>query len=148
MRLVIQRVTRASVSVAGEVMGAIATGLLVFVAVAKTDTTAQADALVAKLAHLRIFPDTAGKMNLNLIQAGGGLLLISQFTLLANCQKGNRPSFDSAAGLAQAQELYNYFVSRARQLPVRVAEGRFQAHMDVELCNHGPVTIVLDSPAA
>ena len=146
MRILIQRVSQASVIVSDSAIGAIRTGLLVFLGVAKSDAAADADYLVDKLLGLRIFPDDAGKMNLNVSQAGGSLLIVSQFTLYADCRKGRRPSFDDAASPETAVSLYNYFVEAARKGPVPVETGVFQADMEVHLVNHGPVTIQIDSP--
>ena len=126
-------------------MGAIRTGLVVFLGVAKSDTTAEADYLLDKLLGLRIFPDDAGKMNRHVQEAGGALLIVSQFTLYADCRKGRRPGFDQAAPPEQAQTLYNYFVESAKRGPVPVETGVFQAMMEVHIVNHGPVTIVIDS---
>jgi D-tyrosyl-tRNA(Tyr) deacylase len=120
--------------------------LLVFLGVAKSDTAADADYLVDKLLGLRIFSDNAGKMNLNVSQAGGSLLIVSQFTLYADCRKGRRPGFDGAAPPETAASLYNYFVEAARKGPVPVETGVFQANMKVHLVNDGPVTIQIDSP--
>ncbi len=145
MRAVLQRVTNARVNVYDSTVGSIDKGLLVLLGIAKGDTTADADYLVDKLLGLRIFPDDAGKMNRNVHEAGGGLLVVSQFTLYADCRKGRRPSFDRAAPPEQAQALYNYFLESARKGPVPVEAGVFQAMMDVLLVNHGPVTIIIDS---
>lgn len=145
MKLVIQRVKEATVTVDGQVSGAIRTGLVVFVGIAKTDTKHDADYLVDKLVGLRIFPDEAGKMNRDLQQAGGSLLVISQFTLFGDCRRGRRPSFDQAALPNDAVALYSYFIERARQSPVPVETGVFQASMQVQLVNDGPVTILIDS---
>lgn len=129
-------------------MGMIQTGLLVLVGVSRTDTRADADYLLKKVLEIRIFPDDAGKMNRNVQEIGGGLLIVSQFTLMGDCRRGRRPSFDSAAPPEQAQLLYNYFVSEARRSTVPVETGVFQAHMKVSLVNDGPVTLVIDSPGA
>ncbi|MBZ5625852.1 MAG: D-tyrosyl-tRNA(Tyr) deacylase [Acidobacteriia bacterium] len=145
MRIVLQRVTSAFVSVQDSTVGAIRTGLVVFLGVAKSDTTAEADYLLDKLLGLRIFPDDAGKMNRHVQEAGGALLIVSQFTLYADCRKGRRPGFDQAAPPEQAQTLYNYFVESAKRGPVPVETGVFQAMMEVHIVNHGPVTIVIDS---
>jgi D-tyrosyl-tRNA(Tyr) deacylase len=145
MRLVIQRVKKAAVTVAGEVVGQIGGGMLVFLGVAQADTLADADVLVQKIIELRIFDDHAGKMNLSAPQVGAGFLVVSQFTLLGNCSKGRRPSFDDAADPAKAQELYNHFVDQLKKQNGTVATGRFRAMMDVELVNDGPVTFVIDS---
>jgi D-tyrosyl-tRNA(Tyr) deacylase len=145
MRLVLQRVTEAYVNVHDRTVGTIRTGLVVLLGIAGPDTTADADYLLDKLLGLRIFPDDAGKMNRNVQEAGGALLIVSQFTLYADCRKGRRPSFDQAAPPEQAQTLYNYFVESAKRGPVPVEAGVFQAMMEVHLVNHGPVTIVIDS---
>jgi D-aminoacyl-tRNA deacylase len=148
MRLLIQRVSEATVTVDGRATGSVHTGLLVFLGVARSDTSADADYLVDKLLGLRIFPDEAGKMNRNVTEAGGGLLIVSQFTLYGDCRKGRRPSFDLAAPPDMAQGLYEYFVQAARRGPVPVETGVFQATMEVSLVNQGPVTILIDSPSA
>lgn len=145
MRAVIQRVSRASVTVEGETVGSIGKGLLVLLGVAVTDGEKDADYLVEKTLNLRIFDDSDGKMNLSVIEAGGGLLVVSQFTLLADSRKGRRPSYIDAARPEDANRLYEYFVSRAGRSVANIATGRFQAMMDVELVNDGPVTILLDS---
>jgi D-aminoacyl-tRNA deacylase len=145
MRILVQRVKQARVEVAGEVTGAITHGLLVFIGIAGTDTRGDADYLVDKLIGLRIFADENGKMNRNIREAGGGLLLVSQFTLYADCRRGRRPSFDRAAGGAQAAVLYDYFVEAARASAMPVATGVFQATMEVHSVNDGPVTLMLDS---
>ena len=145
MRLVLQRVTQAFVNVQDRTVGAIRTGLVVLLGIAGPDTTADADYLLDKLLGLRIFPDEAGKMNRNVQDAGGALLIVSQFTLYADCRKGRRPSFDQAAPPEQAQTLYNYFIESAKRGPVPVETGVFQAAMEVHIVNHGPVTIVIDS---
>jgi D-aminoacyl-tRNA deacylase len=145
MRLVIQRVRKAHVEVDGSCSGSISTGLLVLVAVAKTDTHADADYLVEKLLALRIFPDEAGKMNRSVAEAGGSLLVVSNFTLYGDCTKGRRPGFDLAAGPEQARSLYDYFVERLRSREVPVETGVFQASMAVHLVNDGPVTLICES---
>jgi len=145
MRIVVQRVREARVEVAGQVTGHISAGLLVFLAVAKTDSAKDADYLAHKLIGLRIFPDSAGKMNRNVMEAGGGLLIVSNFTLYGDCRKGKRPSFELAAGPEQAQALYDHFVTALRAHPVIVATGVFQASMTVSLVNDGPVTIICES---
>jgi D-tyrosyl-tRNA(Tyr) deacylase len=145
MRLVIQRVKEARVTTDQGTAGAIRTGMIVFVCVSKSDTTKEADYLVDKLLGLRIFPDESGKMNRNVHDAGGGLLIVSQFTLYGDCRKGRRPSFDRAAPPEAAKALYDYFVDAARRGPVPVETGIFQAMMEVHLVNDGPVTILLDS---
>lgn len=145
MRAVVQRVTRASVKVGEETAGEIGLGLLVLLGVAQEDSETDAGYLADKIAGLRIFEDVAGKMNLSLGDIGGAVLAVSQFTLLGDVRRGKRPSFDAAARPEQARELYEYFVQRIRALGLRCETGRFQAMMDVELINSGPVTILLDS---
>ena len=145
MRVVIQRVKNAHVDVAGETVGAIGIGLLVLVGVTSTDDAKDAEYLADKITHLRIFPDDVRRMNRNVIQAQGGLLVISQFTLYGDCRKGRRPSFDDAAPPEQAKKLYEYFVQRLRLSNTSVETGVFQAEMEVNLVNDGPVTFVLDS---
>ena len=145
MRLVIQRVSEAHVTVNNGATGSIRTGLLVFLGVSRTDTVEDADYLTGKLLGLRIFPDEDGKMNRNVQEAGGSLLIVSQFTLYGDCRKGRRPSFDQAAPPDQAQVLYNYFVESAKRGPVPVETGVFQAMMQVHIVNDGPVTILIDS---
>lgn len=145
MRAVVQRVNRASVKVGGEITGEIGHGLLVLLGVAQEDVEADADYLAEKIAGLRIFEDDAGKMNLSVVDIGGALLAVSQFTLFGDVRRGKRPSFDAAARPERARELYEYFVGRIRALGLRCETGRFQAMMDVELVNNGPVTILLDS---
>ena len=145
MRLVLQRVTRASVDVEGSTAGSIRTGVVAFLGISKSDTSGDVDYLLDKLLGLRIFPDDAGKMNRNVQDAGGALLIVSQFTLYADCRKGRRPGFDQAAPPEQAKVLYDYFVESARRGPVPVETGVCQATMDVHIVNHGPVTIVIDS---
>jgi D-tyrosyl-tRNA(Tyr) deacylase len=145
MRILVQRVTEARVTVTENTVAAVGRGLLVFLGVAKTDTTADADYLAEKLLGLRIFPDGAGKMNRNVSEAGGSLLIVSQFTLYGDCRRGRRPSFDRAAPPEQASALYNYFVESAAKGQVPVETGVFQAAMRVTLSNDGPVTILIDS---
>ena len=145
MRLVIQRVREARVTVNNGTTGSIRTGLLVFLGVSRTDTVEDADYLIVKLLGLRIFPDEDGKMNRNVHEAGGSLLVVSQFTLYGDCRRGRRPSFDEAAPPQQAQDLYNYFVESAKRGPVPVETGVFQAMMQVHIVNDGPVTILIDS---
>lgn len=145
MRAVIQRVTRADVTVDGAVVGAIGPGLMVLLGVAEGDTPADSRYLAEKTVHLRIFEDEAGKMNRSLLDTGGALLAVSQFTLLADCRRGRRPSFIHAAPPDRAEALYLDFVAAARDRGVRVETGRFQAVMQVALVNDGPVTILLDS---
>lgn len=145
MRLLVQRVSEARVVVNASTISSIGLGLVVLIGIARSDTQTDADYLLDKLVGLRIFPDAEYRMNLNVQQAGGSLLLVSQFTLYADCRKGRRPSFDQAAPPEQARTLYDYFVERARRLPLRVETGIFQEMMRVELVNEGPVTILLDS---
>lgn len=145
MRAVVQRVSRCSVRVQGEVVGQIGAGLLVLLGVSKTDNESAADYLVEKVLGLRIFEDEQGKMNLSLREAGGDLLVVSQFTLLGDVRRGKRPSFDAAATPDQAKQLYEYFVREIRAAGMRCETGQFQAMMDVELVNAGPVTILLDT---
>ena len=146
MRLVIQRVTEARVDVSGATTGQIGAGLLLLLGVAKGDTTADADYLLEKALHLRIFPDESGKMNRSVTEIGGAILVVSQFTLYGDARKGRRPSFDMAAAPEDAERLYSYFVSAAAGRGINVQTGTFQAMMDVRLVNHGPVTIICDSP--
>jgi len=148
MRIVIQRVKQARVEVQGQVTGAIGPGLLVLLGIAKTDSESDADYLVDKVLGLRIFSDDAGKMNLSIREAGGSLLLVSQFTLYGDCRKGRRPSFDLAASPQEAMRLYEYFLNEWRKTGVPVETGEFQALMQVHLVNDGPVTIVCDSRTA
>ena len=148
MRALLQRVSQARVTVGGSVVGEIGAGLLILLGVAKADTPAKAEFLVDKILNLRIFPDAAGKMNLSLLDTGGGMLVVSQFTLYGDCRKGRRPSFDAAAPAEQARALYESFVESARRSGVRVETGVFQAHMDVALVNDGPVTLMLESETA
>jgi D-tyrosyl-tRNA(Tyr) deacylase len=145
MRAVIQRVLRAQVSVGEEVIGRIGPGLLVLVGISKADTQADADYLAMKITGLRIFDDPEGKMNLSLTETKGAVLAVSQFTLYGDVRRGKRPSFDEAAPPEYARELYEYFVTKIRQGGFICESGRFQAMMQVELVNDGPVTILLDS---
>ena len=145
MRAVVQRVSRAKVTVAGEVTGEIGLGLMVLLGVADDDRQEDAGYLAEKLVGLRIFPDEEGKMNRSLAEAGGAMLVVSQFTLFGDCRKGRRPSFIKAARPELAVNLYNAFVAEVRGRGITVATGRFQEHMDVELVNDGPVTLLIDS---
>jgi len=147
MRIVLQRVISASVSVADDVIGKIQKGYVLFLGVCASDTKAQADRLADKIAKLRIFPDENDKINLSIADVGGGILIISQFTLYADCRKGNRPSFTDAAGPGQANELYEYFLKACEGRFQKVAHGSFGAHMNVELVNDGPFTLVLEDAA-
>ena len=145
MRLVIQRVREARVEVEGRPTGSIAQGLLVLVAVARTDTPPDADYLAEKLLSLRIFSDQEGKMNRSVGEIGGSLLVVSNFTLYGDCTKGRRPGFDLAAAPEQARALYEYFLGKLRSSEVRVETGIFQASMAVHLVNDGPVTLLCES---
>ncbi len=145
MRAVLQRVKRAAVRVDGETVGEIAHGLLVLLGVGKGDDASVAESIAEKAVNLRIFDDEDGKMNLTLIEIGGGLLVVSQFTLYADTRRGRRPSFINAAEPSEADRLYQHFVRHSRQFINKVETGRFRAMMDVELINDGPVTIILDS---
>ena len=147
MRFVIQRVSGAQVSVENEVIGKIGTGFAVLIGVSQTDTVQTADKMMRKLLNMRIFSDENGKTNLALKDVGGSLLMISQFTLYADCRKGNRPSFTKAGAPDAANELYEYCVRYAREQGFETQTGSFGAHMKVQLCNEGPFTIVLDSDA-
>ncbi len=145
MRAVVQRVSRAAVTVDGRVTGAIGAGLLVLVGVAKGDDETAAEYLADKVLGLRIFADAEGKMNRDVLECGGALLVVSQFTLYGDVRKGRRPSFDRAAAPEAARRLYEHFVAAARARGIRVETGVFQAAMAVELVNDGPVTILCDS---
>jgi len=145
VKALLQRVTEASVRVAGEVVGRIGRGLVVFVGVANEDTEKDVQYLVQKTVNLRIFADEEGKFNLSVLDTNGELLLVSQFTLLADTRKGRRPSFVEAASPIRAEELFNHFVEQASATGLKVETGRFQQYMQVEIHNDGPVTILLDS---
>lgn len=145
MRAVLQRVSRARVIVDDETTGEIRRGLLILLGVSVNDTELEANTLVEKILNLRIFEDSDGKMNLSLIDTNGGLLVVSQFTLYADSRKGRRPSFIDAARPEDANRLYEYFIAKARERIENVRTGRFQAMMEVELVNDGPVTIILDT---
>ena len=145
MRAVVQRVTRAQVTVAGQVIGQIGRGLLVLLGVEQDDTDADAQQLADKTIQLRIFDDADGKMNLSLADTRGAMLVVSQFTLLGDCRKGRRPSFIQAAAPELAERLYETFVAAVGVQGIKVETGKFRAMMDVELVNDGPVTILLDS---
>ena len=146
MRAVVQRVKQSSVQANNEIVGQIGQGLLVLLGVAKGDNAEDADWLANKIINLRIFEDENGKMNRSLLEIGGELLAVSQFTLLADCRKGRRPSFIKAAEPEKATELYETFVAKVTQKGVAVQTGRFRAMMEVALINDGPVTIIIESP--
>ena len=146
MRAVVQRVHRAQVVIDGEIVGAVERGLLLLLGVVGTDGDKEAGWLARKVAALRIFPDEAGLMNRSVKDVGGGVLVVSQFTLYGDCRKGNRPSFIQAAPPAHAEPLYERFCVLLAQEGIPVSTGRFGALMDVSLLNHGPVTLLLDTP--
>jgi D-tyrosyl-tRNA(Tyr) deacylase len=148
MRAVVQRVSRAQVTVNEEIVGQIGLGVLVLLGVGHGDTDADATYLAAKIAGLRIFEDDQGKMNRSVLDAGGSVLAVSQFTLYGDVRKGKRPSFDAAAPPEKARQLYEFFVEQIRAAELRCETGRFQETMKVELANEGPVTILLDSAKA
>lgn len=145
MRFVIQRVNRASVSAEGRVLGQIGKGFMVLAGVCETDTKETADKMIAKMAKLRIFDDENGKTNLDINTVGGSLLIVSQFTLYADCRKGNRPSFIKAGDPKRAEELYEYILEKAQEFVPDVQRGEFGAHMKIDLENDGPFTVILDS---
>lgn len=144
MKAVIQRVTSASVTVDGSIVGQINQGIMILLGVEKGDAEAQADWLVGKICGVRMFSDEAGKMNLSVQDIAGSLLVVSQFTLAGNCAKGKRPSFDTAAPADEGKRLYEYFVAAARRTGIPVETGIFQADMQVALVNDGPVTFILE----
>jgi len=145
MRAVVQLVKKASVTIADSLISEIGLGVLVLLGVEKKDTSSDARLMAEKIAHLRIFPDQDKLMNLSVLDVGGQMLVVSQFTLYGDCRKGRRPSYSNAAPPDQAEELYEMFIRETARLGVSVASGKFQAMMDVELINHGPVTLLLDS---
>lgn len=145
MKAVIQRVKKSSVTVDGNITGEIDNGLLILLGVASDDTEADADYLAAKIPELRIFEDENSKMNLSLIETGGAALVVSQFTLLANCEKGRRPSYKDAAAPEKANHLYEYFISLLRKRKIKTETGQFRAMMSVDLTNDGPVTLIVKS---
>ncbi|MGB9282743.1 MAG: D-aminoacyl-tRNA deacylase, partial [Candidatus Sulfotelmatobacter sp.] len=145
MRAVVQRVSRAQVTVKGEIIGGIGPGLLVLLGVGRDDTESDATYLAEKICGLRVFEDREGKMNRSVLEAGGSVLVVSQFTLYGDVRRGKRPSFDAAAAPEKARQLYEFFVERIRTAGLRCDTGRFQEMMKVELVNEGPVTILLDS---
>jgi D-aminoacyl-tRNA deacylase len=145
VRAVIQRVTEAHVTAGHEIVGEIGPGLCVLLGVGKQDDEENAKALADKMKNLRVFEDHQGKMNRSITDTGGELLVVSQFTLYADCGKGNRPSFSDAAPAAEAERLYQFFIQRLRDTGLKVATGSFQAHMKVALVNDGPVTLILEN---
>lgn len=145
MKFVIQRVTQASVTVGAEVTGQIGKGFLVLIGVSNLDTVQIADKIIHKMLNLRIFEDPDGKTNLSLDAVGGSLLLVSQFTLYADCRKGNRPSFVNAGPPEMANEMYGYIIKKCRETGIHVETGSFGADMKVQLTNDGPFTVILDS---
>ncbi len=145
MRIVIQRIREARVTIEGEITAKIGPGLCVFLGIAKGDTQADVDYLAEKIAALRIFDDDLGKMNRSLSEMSGEALVISEFTLYGDCTKGRRPSFSQAASPEQAETLYHHFIQKLKDLGLKVATGKFQAKMEVSITNDGPVTFILDS---
>ncbi|MGA3208319.1 MAG: D-aminoacyl-tRNA deacylase [Syntrophales bacterium] len=145
MRCVVQRVDRARVTLDGQIISSIGKGVLVFLGIEKGDSYRDADFLLEKIIHMRIFEDSQGKMNVSLIETSGEILIVSQFTLLADCRKGRRPSFFSAEEPEEAKKLYDYFISIASEKIDHVGTGEFQAMMKIESVNDGPVTMLLDS---
>ena len=147
MRAVVQRVKESSVKADDQIISQISGGLLVLLGVAQADRLGDAVYLANKISNLRIFEDEYGKMNRSLLEIGGEMLVVSQFTLLGDCRKGRRPSFGDAAEPAKAAELYEHFIDQVRSLGISVETGRFRAMMDVALVNNGPVTLILESPS-
>jgi D-tyrosyl-tRNA(Tyr) deacylase len=145
MRALLQRVTEARVTVDGAITGEIGAGLLVLLGVSKLDTETDAEFVAQKVLNLRIFSDDEGKMNRSILDTGGALLVVSQFTLYGDCRKGRRPSFDDGAPPDQARTLYEHFVAAARRSGLKIETGVFQAHMEVSLINDGPVTLIVES---
>ncbi|WDP89520.1 MAG: D-tyrosyl-tRNA(Tyr) deacylase [Desulfobacter sp.] len=145
MKAIVQRVSKAQVTVDNTVISSIGRGIMVLLGVARGDGQAEADYLADKITNLRIFEDDQGKMNRSLLDVGGELLVVSQFTLLGDCRKGRRPSFIGAAPPEEADRLYTYFAQKAAESGISVQTGQFQANMDVELINQGPVTLVVES---
>ena len=147
MRAVVQRVKESSVKADDQIISQISGGLLVLLGVAQADRLGDAVYLANKISNLRIFEDEYGKMNRSLLEIGGEMLVVSQFTLLGDCRKGRRPSFGDAAEPAKAAELYEHFINQVRSLGISVETGRFRAMMDIALVNNGPVTLILESPS-
>lgn len=145
MRAVVQRVTKSKVAVEGSTTGEINQGFMVLLGVGREDTAADVDYLSEKIVNLRVFEDNEGKMNLSLLDVGGEMLVVSQFTLYGDCRKGRRPGYDKAARPEAARTLYQAFLEKCRSCGVKVETGIFQAHMLVDICNDGPVTLLLDS---
>jgi len=145
MRAVLQRVAEASVQIDGREVGRIGRGILVLLGIGRDDLPADSSQLAEKIVHLRIFPDQHDKMNRSVLEVGGGILVVSQFTLWGDCRKGRRPSYADAAPPEQARPLYEHFIAQLKQFVVPVATGRFQEMMQVHLINDGPVTLMLDS---
>ena len=145
MKVIVQRVSRASVHVGPEAAGRIGRGALIFLGIAKNDSPKDADYLAKKIVELRMFDDTKGNLNLSAKEVGASFLVVSQFTICGNCDKGRRPSFDEAATPKEAEGLYEYFLERLRSFGANVESGRFRAMMQVELINDGPVTFILES---
>ena len=145
MRAVVQKVRQSAVNVGGEVVGRIGSGLLVLLGVGRGDSAANAEYLADKIVHLRIFEDPSGKLNRSLLEVGGEMLVVSQFTLYGDCSKGRRPSFVEAAPPEAAAALYEHFVAKVHENGVQVATGRFRERMAVSLVNDGPVTLILDT---
>ena len=148
MRAVIQRVSQAKVTISGDQIGSIGKGFVVLLGVGKNDTEKDCDYLAEKIAHSRIFPDDQDKMNHSLLDVGGSVLVVSQFTLYGDCRKGRRPSYNDAALPKNAKRLYDYFVNKIQTMGVNVATGQFKSMMNIQLTNDGPVTILLDSNKA
>ncbi len=145
MKAVVQRVTQSNVTVDGKIVSSIQNGLLILLGVSQNDREADADYLSDKIVNLRIFEDSAGKMNLSLLETGGEALVVSQFTLLGDCRKGRRPSFIDAAPPDKANQLYEYFTQKLKEKGISVQTGVFRAMMEVSLVNNGPVTMILES---
>ncbi|WP_460176319.1 D-aminoacyl-tRNA deacylase [Thermodesulfovibrio hydrogeniphilus] len=145
MKVILQRVSRASVEVEGNCLSEIGIGILVFLGIEKGDSEKDADYLVNKIANLRIFEDEKGKMNLSIKDVGGEIMVVSEFTLAGDCRKGNRPSFDNAMPPEEAEKLYRYFIDKLKIMKIVVKEGKFRSFMNVSLINEGPVTFIINS---